>query len=127
MRPSEIAARKRELTEQLNEYLDMNKQQAATAQSRAALFGAKGAAVAYSPKHSRYDSECLNGICTIICSVHNKLEIAGHQKSCSPHMRLPLASLHAMSISSPALLAFSITAYLTPDVVCCRHVDATDD
>lgn len=62
MRPSEIAARKRELTEQLNGYVDMRKQQAATAESRAALFGAKGA-TADDPKHSRYDSACC--ICSL--------------------------------------------------------------
>ena len=56
MRPSEVAARKSELTEQLNELLDMKKQHAATAQSRAALFGAKGGA-ADDPQHSRYDSK----------------------------------------------------------------------
>jgi hypothetical protein len=58
MRPSEIVARKTELTEQLNEFADMKKQHAATAQSRAALFGAKSTA-ADDPKHSRYDSEML--------------------------------------------------------------------
>lgn len=55
VRPSEIAARKRELTEQLNDFLDMKKQHAATAQSRAQLLGSRGAA-ADDTKHSRHDS-----------------------------------------------------------------------
>ena len=61
MRPSEIAARKKELTEQLNGFLDMKKQHAASAQNRAALMGPKGGAVE-SPKHSRYDSEHRSSI-----------------------------------------------------------------
>ena len=64
MRPSEVAARKRELTEQLNELLELKKQHAATAQSRAALFGAKGGAVD-DPQHSRYDSEATCRPCVL--------------------------------------------------------------
>ena len=72
VQPSELAARKRELTHQLNRFVGMKKQHSASAQQRAALMGKGGiAAAATEPKHSKYDSEWRNLLYHVIYKCRN--------------------------------------------------------